>query len=299
MLYVRVYGGIGNQLFQYACAYDLAKKEKQKLYICPDFSRKIYRGYKLNCFAVRYEGELTNKKIPFIYRVLDQKIIRKIIKKLGISKIETKNYIYLLQNDAWDKLLIPDIKNKNIFLSGYWFHVSVSDNSETELLDMLCPAFEGSREFYELSEEMGKGDVAVHVRRGDYLKVCPQNVLKKDYYETAIKYLAENEHVQNIYFFSDDIEWVKKEFSYIKNTYFIHLNNENADIEEMCLMSLCQYNVVSDSTFSVWAARMNRNKNKLVVMPESKGKYGNIDKNWIKVKNAHVLDKGQLMINGV
>lgn len=299
MLYVKIYGGIGNQLFQYACAYELARKENQKLYICPDFSRKIHREYKLNCFAVKYDCELTKNKIPFLYKVLDQIMIRKIIQKLGISKIETKNYIYLLQNGAGDRLLIPDIKNKNIFLSGYWFHVLISDQYEKELLDMLYPVFEESRQFYELSAKMGNGDVAVHVRRGDYLKVCPESVLKKDYYETAIEYLIENEQVHNIYFFSDDIEWVQKEFSYIKNTYFIHLNNENADIEEMCLMSLCQYNVISDSTFSVWAARMNKNNNKLVVMPDSKGKYGNIDKNWIKVKNAHALDKGQPKITKV
>ena len=67
-------------------------------------------------------------------------------------------------------------------------------------------------------------------------------------------------------FFSDDISWCKENFSK-KNVFFIE---GNSAIIDFTLMSKCDHNVITPSSFSWWASWLNRNKNKIIIMPEGR-----------------------------
>ena len=95
-----------------------------------------------------------------------------------------------------------------------------------------------------------------------------------------------HEHAYNpvFYWFSDEIEWVKEHFGGSLRFKFIRLTGENADLNELMLMSKCKNIITANSSFSWWAAWLNTNENAIIVAP--KRKFGNEDmipKNWIKI----------------
>jgi len=67
-------------------------------------------------------------------------------------------------------------------------------------------------------------------------------------------------------FFSDDIEWCQKEFDNLdRNKFFVNIES---DYIEFYLMTLCKHHIIANSTFSWWAAYLNKNPNKAVIIPE-------------------------------
>jgi hypothetical protein len=123
----------------------------------------------------------------------------------------------------------------------------------------------------------------IHVRRGDYLKLqhvhCVQGM---EYFTLA---MAAIEKVDKYIIFSDDIAWCKDNF---KGEDFVFIENER-DYIDLFLMSMCTHQIISNSSFSWWAAWLNKNENKKVVGPlrwfnelsiESKDI---LPENWIKI----------------
>jgi hypothetical protein len=104
---------------------------------------------------------------------------------------------------------------------------------------------------------------SIHIRRGDYLNL-PNFHPTQDisYYMDGCNIIG-NE--ANYLIFSDDIEWCYKNFNFIKNRTFI---SGNTDYQDLYLMSMCNNNIIANSTFSWWGAWLNKNKNKIVVSPK-------------------------------
>ena len=81
-----------------------------------------------------------------------------------------------------------------------------------------------------------------------------------EYYNKAIEYIGVNE---KYYVFSDDIKWCKENFKDSRFTFI-----EEKDIIELFMMSLCKKNIIANSSFSWWAAYLNKNKFKKIVAPQ-------------------------------
>jgi hypothetical protein len=106
--------------------------------------------------------------------------------------------------------------------------------------------------------------VSVHFRRGDYLVYSSLN-LSLNYYNAAIQKIKNtflNKKIKYL-IFSNEIEWVKNNY---KNKNFIFVENLNR-FQDMCLMSLCDHNIIANSCFSWWGAYLNKNINKTVIAP--------------------------------
>ena len=104
----------------------------------------------------------------------------------------------------------------------------------------------------------------MHIRRSNYVSLQNYHSLQEiDYYKKSIEILGEDIH---FLIFSDDIDWCDKNLTFIKNKTII---NEFSDYEQLYLMSLCNNNIIANSTFSWWGAWLNKNNNKKVVSPKN------------------------------
>ena len=109
----------------------------------------------------------------------------------------------------------------------------------------------------------------MHIRRGDFVVISklynPEYILKLSYYQKALDLISSKiKSNYKILIFSDDIQWGQENFKQ-KNTIFIE---GNYDYIDLWMMSICNHNIISSSTFSWWGAFLNQNQNKIVIAPE-------------------------------
>lgn len=91
------------------------------------------------------------------------------------------------------------------------------------------------------------------------------NICTQKYYHDAIRIITEKVNDAVFYVFSDDISWVQTHLD-IPNAVYVNWNTGESSIYDMYLMSSCKYNIIANSTFSYWAARLNKKTN-MVIYP--------------------------------
>lgn len=117
--------------------------------------------------------------------------------------------------------------------------------------------------------------VSLHIRRGDYLDTdFYVNLPKTNYYEEAVKMFPDDQFIafchdgQDPTRDAEDREWVKQFLdSLIPGRYMIH--EPMGETKDLNQMASCKHNIMANSTFSWWAAYLNKNPNKKVVCPAS------------------------------
>ena len=111
----------------------------------------------------------------------------------------------------------------------------------------------------------------MHIRRGDYnSKTYADQIFDNcslDYYYKCVEQLSIKIENPNFFIFSDDPEWVRKNFKIKYPFQIIDHNNADTNFEDLRLMYSCDHNIISNSSFSWWAAWMNQNPNKIVYAP--------------------------------
>ena len=176
--------------------------------------------------------------------------------------------------------------NLNININGYFQSHLYFDYCRNEILSFFNLKEKYIKELLYKHPDVLKSN-SIHVRRGDYLLLQDYHpVQDMRYYSEAINYLGEDELY---YVFSDDIEWCKENFKHYNCTFIeyrkhhkeetVTLNEARReadskkyikeDVLELFLMSFCKNNIIANSSFSWWAAYLNKNTNKKVVAPSN------------------------------
>lgn len=136
---------------------------------------------------------------------------------------------------------------RECIIDGFFQSEKYFKNSRQEMLSLF-------------KERQTINKVSVHVRRGDYIKKQQHhNVLSKNYYLKAFEMFPD----QKFLMFSDDIKWCQEIFVNQEIEFF----KGSTDIEDLEMMSSCHSNIIANSSFSWWAAWLNRNQHKKVVCP--------------------------------
>lgn len=181
---------------------------------------------------------------------------------------------------------IPYINGMN--LNGYFQSEKYFKHCEKEIRKTFTLKEEYENNIrWKWNDILKTNTVSIHVRRGDYLNnqsfhPCPP--LK--YFEKSIQYIETKYKIDNILIFSDDIQWCKENLD--KNYIFVENQNE---IDDMFLMSFCNHNIITNSTFSWWGAWLNKNENKIVCAPHQW--FGNgwgVDWNDIYFENVKIIN---------
>jgi hypothetical protein len=172
------------------------------------------------------------------------------------SSYNIYSYYYLEPNFSYNEIPL----NNNILIDGYFQSEKYFENCKEHILEIFEFTNEIKNNIQTESLDFEK-TVSIHVRRTDYVNLPNHHPLcGMDYYNEAIKLFNGFKFL----IFSDDISWCKENF--LGDNYLFSENKK--DYEDMYLMSKCFHNIIGNSTFSWWAAWLNKNKNKKVVCPK-------------------------------
>jgi hypothetical protein len=292
MIIVKLQGGLGNQMFQYATAKAISIKSGDRLIL--DFSfyaskhENVLREPRINEFNIR--NEYLNKIAHDLY--LSNKYIFKLFRKVAYIK-----RVYIKEDKVFSFSEIKWSKQRNILLiDGYWQSENYFKDIQAYLVNVFTLQPTNQKLINILDDIIRYESVSIHIRRGDYISNKDTNQLHGicsiEYYKKAIMYIQDHCTKDLIlYFFSDDIDWVRENISFgYKSTYI----NGFSDVEDMFLMKKCKHNIIANSSFSWWAAWLNESPCKIVVAPrywlKSRDLDGNISsqiipESWIKIEN--------------
>jgi len=260
MIIVCVKGGLGNQMFQYALYYKMKKLGKDVYLDLSMYEEGIEkRKLGLTVFPnVEYIQSTKTMNSKFIGE--HNSFLELVLRKFGLKKDYFRDGILEYHEDIfmWD----------NIYLDGFWQCEKYFEDTKEEIRnEFIFPQLTGNESLSLEKKIKDVNSVSVHVRRGDYLnnKSMYGDLSATGYYTKAIEFMEKKLKNPVFFFFSDDIEWVKKEYA---GEHRIFVDNGNKDEHtDMQLMSICKHNIIANSSYSWWGAWLNNNQEKIVVAP--------------------------------
>ena len=271
MVIVRIMGGLGNQMFQYAAGYALASKRKVPLLL--DISSyqnyELHHGFELSrIFNTDIQlAKATDVRLAigwqtstFAYRPLRNKYL---------SSIRHSRWVVEPHLHFWPGLFnVPGV----CYLDGYWQSEKYFANVQATIRKAFTfPALMTGQNNQVAEAIKNSNAVCLHVRRGDYATnpktLAFLGLCTLAYYQRAIQHVRE--HIENpaFFVFSDDIDWCKNNLNLPSSCQYINHNLGNTSYLDMHLMSLCKHHIVSNSTFSWWGAWLSDSADGIKISP--------------------------------
>jgi Glycosyl transferase family 11 len=291
---VSLYGGLGNQLFQFATALSLAQRQKTKVFLDLSWFNKDHikagetpRAYALNVYDlesyVSYQSGFNFWERKYSSRWINF-LIRKYI-KFGATYIREESTNF---NPELLKSLPP------IWLDGYWQSYKYFEDIQDLLRKIIGTPREMSPQTSAmLSRIKASESICIHVRRGDYVTnqsaaefhgLCGLN-----YYYAGLDLIVKNLNQPHAYIFSDDPLWVKYNFNLDIPSTVVDINGSENAHQDLWLMAACRHFLIANSSLSWWGAWLSGNSNKIVVAPKQwflNNQYSTEDLiplNWIRI----------------
>lgn len=290
---IRISGGIGNQMFQYAFKQQLDYIANCKNTIDIRFfeNRNVHNGYELNkVFDIddeTYDGSIKapSEVHPIIYRGLY---------RIGKRFYVTKKYAMEVLIDYYEKY--KSFSGEKYYLDGYWQSEEYFKDVKDEVREsFIFPQFCEESNINLCKRICQENAIALHVRRGDFLESSKFVCLgKTDYYQQAIKYISDKVNSPIFVVLSDDIDWCRNNLHLNEGSIYVDWNKNDKSFRDMQIMSICSHCIIANSSFSWWGAWLNKNPDKIIVAPYKfyKGNTRNeehlIPKEWIKIQYAEV-----------
>jgi len=224
-------GRLGNQMFQYATLLGIAEKHGYEFYIPPsDFNDPLYDHQLLEVFTL-------------------QNLKKENIKKLyGVEQIKESSFRF----DSTFFETCPD--NVDIFgyfqTEKYFLHVANKVKEDFTFKEEII------HEVNDYLNQLKSNEIiSIHIRRGDYLKYPWHGCCSLEYYEKALSLIDNNIPV---IIFSDDSEWCLQQKLFESDRFYVSESNTN--YFDLCLMSMCNYHIIANSSFSWWGAWLANSK---------------------------------------
>ena len=259
---VRISDGLGNQMFQYAFAYALAKRTGVRVLIDPLFWGTSLRKYQLEEFQITNTKQLVSKGWDYILgfgprngrRFKDRYRQHLIQKKYHLIKEKTIMH--------YDDTI--GSQTQSSFYLGFWqtplYFEAYYEELKKEFTRKRSVSAEAAKYQQRIKKEIS---VALHIRRTDYVRQEGNVTLKLDFYEKALQKMQEQLEDFQLFVFTDDKKFVKEHFQLRKYI----LVEDIGDLDEFELMRQCDHHIIANSTFSWWAAYLGENKGGIVYAP--------------------------------
>lgn len=266
MIIVRIIGGLGNQMFQYAAGRSLSARFNVPLKVDLRWMERYrQREYLLDRFELPVEKMTISDRLRFTwfpFRRNPPFLFIKAIRRLN-------SLVYMEQSLSYD----PDFigLGPDRFLFGYFQSYRYFEGFE-ELIHQDF-SYEPDLSIYErewVNMVDEQDSTAIQFRRGDFVTdpatnrsigTCPM-----DYYERAVSRIRSKNRNAPLIVFSDEIAWCKKNLSF-KNMAFVERKG-GTPLDDMFLAARCKHIILANSSFSWWSAWLNMNPDKIVIAPE-------------------------------
>ena len=264
---VRLLGGLGNQMFQYAAALALAHRQGRELLL--DLSSFItYKDwpYQLDRLQVPqslHQGEPVRHPVSPSFT---DRLLRKLAGG-GFYQPGTYREPHFHFDPAFFKLT-----GEEIMLEGYFQSPLYFSGAEDLIRERFRPTPPLTETALSWSERLTSSpmSVSVHVRRGDYVRTkhaaATHGALDLDYYKRAIPLMRCLYPNIEFFVFSDDPDYVEATLGDLPNLYAVR-SDPSAPWEDMFLMAMCNHHIIANSSYSWWGAWLNPKPGKTVIAP--------------------------------
>lgn len=274
MQVVKIQGGLGNQMFQYAFGqslsgdvlYDLSWFEGDLI-----SGKETSRALELEAFCcglkVASAAEIRQAQGALIHR---KSFLPSCLRKIfgGAKRDVYESVIFEDQACVFQSGFLE--KRTNAYYEGYFnserYFLPIEDKIRADF--QLCVPFVGANQ--EMLEQISSTNaVSLHVRRGDYVNASKTYALcSLDYYQAAVEHILSNVENPHFFIFSDDLPWVVECLKLDCNFTLVDINDYKTGFNDLVLMSHCQHHIIANSTFSWWAAWLNPSPSKIVIAPK-------------------------------
>lgn len=272
MIVSNIFGGLGNQMFQYAVGRMLALKHGVPLRLDVEmFSHQtVHQGFELERI---FSAPMVLATPSDMRNILGWQSSRLALRLLGRHELSFLRSRHLIVEPHFHYYQGIHNALSSSYLKGCWqserYFFDISNTIRQDLAFRL-PMSDQNRDVAQKIEAVNA--VSLHVRRGDYVSnpgalsyhgVCPL-----EYYERAIRYIIERVTDPFFFVFSDDLDWVRNTLQMDYPVCYVDHNRGSESYNDMRLMSLCSHHVIANSSFSWWGAWLNDSNSKIVVAPK-------------------------------
>lgn len=269
MKVVKIHGGLGNQMFQYAFYLALNNyyvNEEIKIDSTIFDTHQIHNGFEL-------PGVFPSINDVNYYTHLDKKLVlregRNFLEKLRFSIF--KDYEIFIEKGLKYEDTVFSMYNSTIF-EGFWQSEKYFHSIKNKVLNrFMFTSISKEKNLSLLKKIRNSESVSIHIRLGDYrynnvnCKVRG-DICTKSYYQGAVSLLQKKLNKPTFFVFSDEPHLVKNWLPDIDYT-LVDWNRGTGSYRDMQLMSLCRHHIIANSSFSWWGAYLNKNPEKMVVSP--------------------------------
>jgi hypothetical protein len=284
MIIIRIYGGLGNQLFQYAFGRNLSLLFNEKLYLDISLFNKISRKFDLDKFNIE-ELNIAPDALTKKYNFVENYRINKLLNQFLCNSYFQEDK----PNTFNENVFISS--NKKIYYSGHFCSEKYFVKIRNILLPELVPNGISSKCADILKSINNSNSVSIHIRKTDFLQKKNKSIFEicdEKYYANAMDLFNAQLSDITYFVFSDDFKWVNEHIKFDRPYILVDFNNEA--YEDLFLMSKCKHNITANSTFSWWGAWLNSNPDKKIITPskwfKQKDNLDIIPIDWIKICNT-------------
>lgn len=269
---VRMRGGLGNQLFQWAFARSISSRLKTSYLIdwapfSPEF--KVHK-YSLDHFAIKVPLATNTNMFGFVWVGRHYKFFNTFYRLMRFRRILMPFY-YPERTFAFDPVAFS--KTGTTYFDGFWqtekYFKDIVDEIRAELT-LVKPLSLYSKKIEEKILKTPNA-ISLHVRRADLvhnpIMTAFHGYCSPEFYAAAIERIVKDVPSPHFFIFSDDYEWVVEHFKSLPYPYTCIKNGADKNYEDLYLMSKCRHHIISNSSFGWWGAWLNPRKDKIVIAP--------------------------------
>ena len=263
----RLSGGLGNQFFSFAAAYQCCKERGEALAL--DVSTQeapwFFRDFDLSHYAIEYDRKISYRLGDKWY---DHLFLNHLFRRIAIGFFTPSLYeksVTPLREDVFSGL------KRRTYIIGDWQSEIMFSKYEPDIRRMFVyqDALSDGAEGWMSKIKGDTGSIAVHARRGDYVQIgC---ALDSGYFVRAVEAMAQKVADPVFYCFSEDLKWLENAVKDLPYRFkFVDYVSDKKGIEDFELMRVCRHQIAANSTYSWWAAWLNTNSEKVVIHPATK-----------------------------